>query len=730
MSNIRKIGATSAWLVCAAAGCLAGATPCAGQDKDEPAPAPPAPTPGSPTPQSSEPQAGSDGSPNEIVVEGSRLPAQPADGKSYDQTGNPVAETGSGADVLNTVPSVNVTPDGTVSLRGREDVEVLINGRRSAATSGADRGLVLQSMAGSDIASIEVVTNPSARYGQSGAGIINIVLKPNRERAGRANLTANFGTQGRKNGSLNARQTSGDFSANLTVGAREDFRQYEETTSTRHRNNQGRFLGRREQARSFDARRFANNVVASAEYQWPDTTLGAELSRSENSASNPITEINRQFDENGALISEFARLSSGPRRHVETGVSVNLDHAASNGSDWRLALHDTWTYDHSNKTYRDIFATPETPDIAVRVLTNTRRHVMRAAGDGVMAVRSKSQLSIGFDFQRTSDEYVNLYAGLDPFTGEEIVDADLTSDVAVVRSVGAGYATYQASIGDLTILAGLRLEIARSTIDLGVAPGQLSHTDSNLNPSLHLRLPLTEDAELTANVSQSSQRPDLVDLNPFPVYQDSENFTSGNPALRPQRITSAELGYSSKLGKLDQTVTAYFRQSRNTVTDFSYLVADDVLLTTKRNAGQGLSTGVVYALSGKLTSKLKLTASANLFYAQVEALDLAGRLHNSGTSYDLQAALDYSLTEKDQLHVDAAVRGDTIRAQGSQSGTVAFNASWVHRFRPQLSLSLRINDITGGSTVRTSVETAAVSRLHTSAIRRRAVFVGIQYGFR
>lgn len=110
----------------------------------------------------------------------------------YNQDGNPAATSGSAADVLKTVPSVSVTPDGNVSLRGSSNVQVYVNGKPSAMMQGDSRAVTLQSMNGADIASVEVITNPSAAYNANGGGIINIVLKKNRKAGSHAALRANI----------------------------------------------------------------------------------------------------------------------------------------------------------------------------------------------------------------------------------------------------------------------------------------------------------------------------------------------------------------------------------------------------------------------------------------------------------------------------------------------------------------------------------------------------------
>ncbi|HNZ62158.1 MAG TPA: TonB-dependent receptor, partial [Paludibacteraceae bacterium] len=116
----------------------------------------------------------------EVVAQGTQMKFD-IDKKVFSVDQNIASAGGSAADVLQNIPSVEVDNQGNVSLRNDANVEVWINGKPSGLTTD-NRAQVLQQMPAGSIESIELITNPSAKYNPEGtAGIINLVLKKNRQ---------------------------------------------------------------------------------------------------------------------------------------------------------------------------------------------------------------------------------------------------------------------------------------------------------------------------------------------------------------------------------------------------------------------------------------------------------------------------------------------------------------------------------------------------------------------
>jgi len=163
-----------------------------------------------------------------IVVQGQKLNVETQiDRKIYTVPEDAQSTLGTLSDILNVIPSVDVDPDGNVSLRGDSNVLILIDGKPATQLQGANAGDVMQSIPASEIEHIEILTTPPAQFKAEGAaGVINIIT---RKRAAKesasAALTGSLGSGGRwlvnGNGSYGSKQ----FTASVTAGFREDYRE-------------------------------------------------------------------------------------------------------------------------------------------------------------------------------------------------------------------------------------------------------------------------------------------------------------------------------------------------------------------------------------------------------------------------------------------------------------------------------------------------------------------------
>jgi hypothetical protein len=162
-----------------------------------------------------------DGKVQAVTVVGERQNNR-IDRQVYDVKSDVSSSNGSAADALGNVPSVGVDPDGTVSLRGNTNVQILVDGKPSAMLQGEGRGAMLQAMPAEDIDSIEVINNPGAEFGNEGGGgpILNLVMKRSRRPGGQGVANANYGTAGRYNAQVGGGYNSGRWGMQGGVNVR------------------------------------------------------------------------------------------------------------------------------------------------------------------------------------------------------------------------------------------------------------------------------------------------------------------------------------------------------------------------------------------------------------------------------------------------------------------------------------------------------------------------------
>ena len=171
------------------------------------------------------PVAKPDAAPSTTVVVTAKTPpvVHKIDRSVYDLKNNPQATTGSVSDVLATLPSVTVDANGNVSVRGGS-VQVLVDGKPSAALKGANLATALQTMPANRIAKIEVITNPGAEFHTDAATVINIITRPATGKAPTGTLIVNAGAQARYNAALSGEAGFGKWTFSGGLSQREDQR--------------------------------------------------------------------------------------------------------------------------------------------------------------------------------------------------------------------------------------------------------------------------------------------------------------------------------------------------------------------------------------------------------------------------------------------------------------------------------------------------------------------------
>ena len=634
----------------------------------------------------------------------------------YDKSDDPAAQAGTAADVLKTVPAVTVSANGDVALRGNKDVQVYIDGKPSAMMSGDSRALTLQTMAGSDIATVEVVTNPGANFGGDGNGIINIVLKKNRKPGSHAIAQGNFGEVGRFNANIAGDSSHGKLSLHGRIGLRHDALERHVVSDLTWQDPAGA-SGRSVQAARNFARRLSWSAAAGLDYTANDQDmLSLSGSYAQRHSRNPVDEFHQDYDAAGDLVDDYDRRSVGPGGQSDTSLNATFDHRRDDLHDIKVQIQHNQTIADRDKSYRNIFAFPRQADSRDRILTRTAKRLDEVSLDYLQPLGSTAQLSAGIDVQRQQDEIYNYNATLDAFGAETVVPGT-TNRFILSGTNDAAYVTWQMTGGKWTWLAGARLEAQSQTSKFFA-----TRTNTSVNPSLHLRYALDDSHDIKASFSQSLQRPDPRDLNPFVTYVDAQNISAGNPELRPQQVRAAELSYEAP----SWSTTLYDRSSTRTVTDYAYFVAGDVLLTTKRNSGRGRSIGVDTVANGKIGDHIDYSGDVNLYYAQLQSADLAGTLRQSGLSWSAQLDLDYN-RGPDTLSLDAQVLGDSLTSQGRRSGTSAVNLTWKHQLTSRLSMVINAQDVFRGSRQTFFTRTTTVHQVGINDLGGRSSFIGLVY---
>jgi outer membrane receptor for ferrienterochelin and colicin len=473
-------------------------------------------------------------------------------------------------------------------------------------------------------------------------------------------------------------------------------------------------------------------VDGSLEYKLsPSADLGADFSLERSSPDNRIDEHRIDYDAAGAVTAEYDR--------VRTGVYYNRSHDASvyyqqRGSQTRDSLKIVAQSGRSSiefdRPFVITYIVPMNVPSGERIYNRYVSSEQRLAIDYEKPLGKRVRLSLGSELKRIDIRQDNGRASIDPATAEGRSLPPVLYRFEARQKSAAAYATLQARLGHWTLQAGERGQIV--TIDPQLLP------DTPL-PRRRIRsgshsLSVIRDlgaGQVSAKLNRTLQLFDPRDLNPLVTYVDPVSRSVGNPTLLPQKVLSAEAGYSLGRGAWDVSASVYYKRVDDILVDYNAFLADNVQVGAKQNSGSASSYGVEASLSDALNGKLKYSLTGNLFQSTLPVLD-GNRLRQTGRlySYIVQASLDWKPNRKDQIHLDGRLQGPTLVPQGVRSGTGTLNLVWRHTLSPRLTLSLTGQNVVQRTYVTTRIDAPTAFDVSRSLNGRQAIFVGIRYKIR
>jgi len=465
--------------------------------------------------------------------------------------GKDLSSTGAGAlEVLNNVPSVNVTIEGQIQLRGSGGVQVLINGKPSVIAS--EQGNLLGTITADMIESIEVITNPSAKYDAEGtSGIINIVLKKEERKGLNGAISVNTGVPDNHSVglSLNRRTDKFNLFSQFGVG-------YRELPNDERAINEDRISGNTVSSQGTEFRNeLYYNAVLGTDYMIDERNV-ITLS------GNFSYEIEDQPSATAFVLTDAAdEILSTWLRQETTEATAFQDNTLS-GLDRNGQQRTRTNFGQQENTFKVDYTRP---------------------------INDKMTIETGAQYV-TSD--VNNDFSVSNFDGTDfIVDQDLTNVFNWNQKVLGLYGTYSYQFPRLGVKAGLRIENTDLTTLLETTNESNQQNYTNLFPSAAASYKISDAVSLQASYSRRIFRPRLWDLNPFFNPRNNFNIRAGNPNLQPEFTDSYEVTSIFILGETSFNFGVYQRYTTEVVERITTF-EDNVSLTTPQNIGTNRTTGL------------------------------------------------------------------------------------------------------------------------------------------
>ncbi len=598
------------------------------------------------------------------------------DRKVFNVDKNIVSAGGSAVDVMKNVPSVSVDIDGNVTLRNATP-QIFVDGRPT--------NLTLEQIPADAIESVEVITNPSAKFDASGggAGMLNIVLKKNKKVGYSGNVRANVDSRGRlgAGGDFNIRQNkvnffaSGNFNQRKSVGTGTTSRTtFGDTISNSlqqdHNNMSGAFgFGRA----GFDFLLDNRNTV---------TVSGTYASGKMKPYTNSDITIDSIYNKNGndtALNWYNHRISNSVNNFKHYGYQLSYKHTfPKTGHELTAdANYQSGSNSNTNLIQTDYYRLPEKDfDHAYRQqqLGNGTNSNLILQTDYTNPLTDNAKLELGARAARRKVNSATDYLAILPdgrafhLPGQNIV---YNSEDRVY----AAYATFSNRIGKFGYQTGLRAE---SSNYQGILPVKNETFNIkfpiSLFPSIFLNDKLSDNDELQLNYSRRINRPNFWQLFPFTDYSDSLNISRGNPDLKPEFTNSFELSYSKTFKNRDNFIASiYFKNTNDLITRYQRKEVDTIFsknpifVNTYINANRSYVTGLELIGRNAITKWWDITSNINLFTAKINLDTLP--TPNQFISYFLKINNTFKLPKNFSIQLSADYQSKIISAPGGSGSS-------------------------------------------------------------
>ncbi|EMR04102.1 Outer membrane cobalamin translocator [Cesiribacter andamanensis AMV16] len=564
------------------------------------------------------------------------------DKKIFSVQDNLAVKGGSATDVLDNIPSVNVDTEGNVSLRGSENVRILIDGKPSGLT-GAN---ALRQLPAELIERVEVITNPSARYEAQGmAGIINIVLKKNQKNGlnGSFDVTAGYPHNYGLGANINVRRKAANFFVNLSTRYREN----PGGGFTNNRYDSQRILSLSDEEEPLTYNRLNQDRERMRTGWSHNIRLGSDVYLNQH---NTLTGsflystgpgVNTSSLTNNFLLGQNLQIFS-LREEVENEQDQNLEWAL----DYRKTFDKkdrllTGTVQYRLRTEEELAdfneryflpgrePAPRMPDIQRSDNDESQQNTL-IQFDYVDPIGDKGQWEMG---TRNSFRRINTDYRVDSLSGGTYFPMDrFNNNFEYVEDIYALYAQLGMKHEPFSYQLGLRAEYSVIDTELKTTGEENSRDYLNLFPSAFLTYSFSKLSSLQLSYSRRVRRPGFRELNPFRSFTDPRNIRLGNPNLDPEFTHSMELGYLRNFSKGSLTSSLFYRHTEGLIQWYSTLEAtpgegtDDqeniTIINQPLNLGTRDDLGVELVGSFDLNKWWTINQSLNVFHSTTNASNI------------------------------------------------------------------------------------------------------------
>ena len=598
--------------------------------------------------------------------------------------------SGTAADVLENVPSVTVDIEGNVSLRGSGSLTVLIDGRPTILEPSE----ALQQIPAGSIDNIEIITNPSAKYNPEGAvGIINVIMKRNRQLGGSALVNLNAGYNDKYGGEVLLEYKTTPYRATLGFD-----RSKEIYTGADRETSQTFYEGLTSQINSVgDSRRARQSLNLRGELELSLTprdmlSLGGRY---------------RDRDRTNGANSDFSEqvLPGGlPVRYT----SVAARQRTGDSYQFNLFYRHRFKPDGHELTGQINFEQGDGNEVTVNELLNEQ--LQRSSGQRSTEAGPDKELQARLEYVLKLNESHKVEAGYqseidhatenttlheyDPARGDYVLQPDYSNATRYQRDEYALYGIYAGRWHGFGLQGGLRGEYTDRAI--GFQQQRFTVDRWDYFPTLHASYEFAAGRQMMASYTRRIERPRGWQLEPFETRTDAYNVRIGNPALQPEFIDSYEAGFQNLFGKTMLSTEVYYRVSHDKIEGVRSVHDDNVTLHSVENVGTDYSLGSELLLDFEPLRNWGVNLMGNLYDYRIEGTLGGERFARQSFNWSARFNNMIRFGKATQLQVNSRYNSPSVSSQGRRAGSFSTDVAVRQELlRKVLSATLQIRNLLG-----------------------------------
>lgn len=647
--------------------------------------------------------------------------------------GTAMAAGNNAFNVLAKSPGVFVDPEGNIQLNGRSGVTVMIDGRLTFLSAQELRNL-LESTAAENIKSIEIITNPSAKYDAEGtSGIINIVFKKNVLQGINGSISTNYTTN------LKQHFYGAGFTINHRAGRWNSF--FISNFSRRGGGRESTFTRifySPNKTTYFDQVALANSYNIGP----PSLRLGSDLTLSQKHSVGFIVSFNTNKSESEFLTETLiGNAPTTPTQFVDAdnfnanrhrGLATNLHYTGKLDTNGTTLSADIDMVRMRNEGqgnfYNRFIQTDNSGETKDNLHTRTPGSTDINSGkiDFSYALNKKHKLEAGGRASRVvSDNDFRFYfnnAGLK-------LDSSRTNHFNYAENIYAAYLNWSGTISSkINMQAGLRAE---KTVSRGESftTGQVTERDYlNLFPSVFLQHKVSGNYNITYSYSRRLTRPNYGSLNPFRAYRDPYTWTEGNPYLRPEYTNVFNITQTFKKTYILQL---FYLASTDVMVELPMLdVANTVTVYTIGNVNNSYSGGGSFIVPVRITKRWDTRNTGQVSYSKFTTQSAQGALQNEQLFFLLQSAHTMLFPKDFRAEGTFIFRGPAASGLYHQKAMYRIDLAFSKRFnKNKFEIAMNVNDLTKGWRFRWSTDIGGNVNEFDQYMRWRTFTLSLRYNF-